>query len=824
MHPTSLNLPVSDPVQIFALVLVLILIVPLIFQHLLRLPGMVGLIVAGMVVGPHGLHLLARDATIELLGTVGLLYIMFIAGLEVDLNEFRRKRHHSLFLGFLTFALPQGLGALVGRFMLDFSWPSAVLLGAVFASHTLLAYPLVSRLGLAREEAVTVSVGATILTDTAALLVLALVVESTQGELSPAFWVRTLGLLALYAGGIAWGIPRLGRWFFQKVRADGVYEFAFVLAVVFLCAFLATLVGIEPIVGAFLAGLALNRLVPEPGPLMHRIRFVGEALFIPFFLLSVGMLVDVGLLLRERSAWHVAALMVTTVVVAKWLAAQLTRPFFGYTGDQAWLVFGLTLPQAAATLATVLVGYRAELFDLHVLNGTILMMLVTCIAGPWVAGHYGRRLALSLEQAPPEPSRTPPRLLVSLANPETAPLLMELALLLQPAGSRQPIYPVTVVRDRGDVTPRLVRAERLLSQAIVHAIAANQPVTPLIRLGHNVAHTLVQTIREHRIATVLIGWNGKIGRRTIFSSIMDQLLEKSQEQVLVCKLEKPLVTASRVVCLLPPYADVDPGFPEAIRTIKTMAGQLGGRLLVLAPQERLPRIEAFMQPQKPLLPTTYQPLRAWSDLLAVYQTQHMPTDLLVLVSARRGTIGWHPSLQRLPAILARRFPQQNLVILFPPVRLPQPVESPASLTALLKPQQIHLALTESDATALLHTLLAAAFPEEPERAHQLADTLAQKEPIVLRPGVALYHAHLENLSSPRLILGTHRDGLRLPGQNEPIHVVWVLLSTRDDPPENHLQRLSQLAQLMHQSDLLEQIRTAHAPQDVYIRLKTALKH
>src|SRR5690606_28879945 len=285
----------------------------------------------GVAVGPHALNLLARDETIILLGTVGILYIMFIAGVEVDLNEFARSRNRSTLFAFIAYFLGQAVGTIGGRFVLGFDWPTAFLLGAVLSSHTLLAYPIVSRMGLAKTEPVTISVGATILTDTAALLVLAIIMRVHEGGLDTAFWIRLVVLLGVYVVAVLWGLPRLGRWFFREVSNDGTSEFIFLLAALSITAFLAELVGIEPIVGAFHAGLALNRLVPELSALMNRTRFVGESLFIPCFLISFGMLVGVRVLSAGPRAWAVAGVMLTTSLFTRWLGATLTRPLFGYS-------------------------------------------------------------------------------------------------------------------------------------------------------------------------------------------------------------------------------------------------------------------------------------------------------------------------------------------------------------------------------------------------------------------------------------------------------------------------------------------------------------
>ncbi len=823
MHLPDLSLPITDPVLIFALVMVLILILPLLFQRI-RVPGIVGLIIAGVFIGPHALNVLARDQTMELLGTVGLLYIMFIAGLEVDLNEFKRQKNRSILFGITTFVLPQVLGAFMARYMLGFDWTSAILLGAVFASHTLLAYPIVSRLGLAKGEAVTTAVGATILTDTAALLVLAVIVRAAEGALTPLFWLQMTVLLTLYMTGVLWGVPRLGRWFFQKVSGDGVFEFVFVLAVVFVCAFLAAVAGVEPIIGAFLAGLALNRLVPEHSTLMNRTRFVGESLFIPFFLISVGMLVDVRVLAGEADAWTVAGAMLGTVIVTKFLAAQTTRPLFSYSSDQAWMLFGLTIPQAAATLATVLIGYNVGIFGESVLNGTILMILVTCMIGPWFAERYGRRVALQAERAPFKPSQAPQRILVPLANPETAPLLMDLAFMVWQPKSEQPIYPLAIVRNQENVQSGVGAAEKLLGHAVVHAAAADVRVVPVVRIDYNVAHGVLRAIRERMISTVIIGWNGKSsGRQYTFGSILDQLLHESHEQLLVSKIEQPVATVERIVLALPPYAELDPGFGDVARTAKTLASQMSASIMVLASHDRMPDIERRMAAIKPDVPVAYQQVEAWSRLISTYEAYHKPHDLLLLVAARQGTLAWRPALTRLPRLIARRFPETTLVVCYPSILQEEayPAYSLPSgdlvLGGLLSTDRIQIGLKGHNADEVLAEMLSAAFTDEPElirnttQAFQLMEADYVPE---LMPGVVFYHTHVSGVRDPLLVVGISADGLPLPRSSSLVHVVLLLMSPEGGSPEDHLRSLALVARLVHSGDTIDQLRAAATPEDV----------
>lgn len=370
------TLPLTNPVLKFLLILIIILAAP-IFLNKIKIPHLLGLIIAGAIIGPFGLNLIERDSGIILSGTAGLLYIMFLAGLEIDIADFKKNTSRSLVFGMYTFIIPMVLGILGSIFILQFSITTSVLLASMFASHTLIAYPLISKLGVVKNKAVTMAVGGTMITDTLALLVLAVIVGMANGEVNSDFWIRLSVSLLAFGLIITILFPIIARWFFKKFD-DNVAQYIFVLAMVFLGATLAELAGIEAIIGAFLTGLALNRLIPHTSPLMNRVEFVGNAIFIPFFLIGVGMLVDYRAFFKDWETLKVAAVMTIIATLAKFLAAWLTQKTYKLSLDERRIIFGLSNAQAAATLAAVLIGYKLQIFDASVLNGTILMILVTC--------------------------------------------------------------------------------------------------------------------------------------------------------------------------------------------------------------------------------------------------------------------------------------------------------------------------------------------------------------------------------------------------------------------------------------------------------------
>ncbi len=672
----ELSLPVKDPVILFSLVLFIILLAPILFGKL-RLPSIIGLIVSGILVGPHGFNLLARDASIVLFGTVGLLYIMFLAGMEIDLTDFKKNRNQSLAFGGFTFVIPMILGIVAGYFILQFSLTSSILLASMFASHTLLTYPLLGRFGITKNKAVSVTVGGTMITDTAALLVLAIIAGSTEGELNAFFWVKLVLSFSIFAFLILWGVPRLGRWFFKNLDTEGGAQFIFVLAVVFAAAALAELAGVEPIIGAFLAGLALNRLVPNTSPLMHRLEFVGNTLFIPFFLISVGMLVNIRVIFEGPQALLVAATMIAVAIVSKWLAAFLTQKTFKYTAVERNLIFGLSNSQAAATLAAVLIGYNLKLLDENVLNGTILMILVTCLVSSLVTQQAGKKQAVIESEKAPDVNQTPERILLPVADPQHTEELLELALMIKSPASSEPIYPLVVVKDDAEAREKMLINRQLIEKYTHEEAAATENRIHLVsRVDHNVAGGILRAMKEIMITMVIINWNARItARERMFGSVLDQVLLHSQLMCLVSRLVYPLNTVARIIVVVPPNAEIETGFPGWIKTLQMLSRHSGSVIHFYGGQQTLQLIKPMMLEARPAVEAAYSIFENWSQFLT-FTEEVTADDLFLIISARKGTLSHNKYLDKVPALLASHFTNTSFMILYPqqnPLRYPERV-------------------------------------------------------------------------------------------------------------------------------------------------------
>jgi Kef-type K+ transport system membrane component KefB len=665
----SLEPPFEEPVLIFGLAMVVFFIAPLLLERF-RLPGIIGIILVGAAIGPDGFGLFADSEGIELLGEAGLIFLMFVAGLEINLNQFIEYKDRSLVFGSFSFLIPQTLGTIVGIYVLDLQLASALLFAAIFSSHTLLAYPVISRLGIAKNEAMTATIGGTILTDTLALLVLAVVIASLGGATGAAFWGQfAIGLTVFFVG--VWVVvPRLGRWFFRSHDEESYYEFLFVMAILFLCAILAEVVGVKHIIGAFLAGLALNRLIPESGPLMNRIEFVGNALLIPFFLLWVGTLVDVRAVFAGSETLLIAGSLTVMVVVTKLAASWVTGQLYDYTTDEMLGMFGLSVGQAAAALAIVLIGFEEGVpgFTQDMINGTVLMILVVSVLSPTLVSRSGKALVREEQQEEYDPSDSPQRILVPVSKQsEYREELLDLALTIRDEKSEEPIYTASVVRPGEEIeTEAEVAAIEAEMEAVEeYAAGAEVDLESHTRVSHNIASGIVQSVLENRISTIVIGWDGARSRRqNVFGHIIDQVLTRASQLTLVGRVREPINTTERIVLVLPPGIDHNDGFFEALHTVKRLSEQTGAPIHGLTTNGNPAQFERLFEMVEPETPGEVDSIGDWGNVLTVLRDEVDEGDLVVLMSARRDNMGWHNELETLPKSIST-LTDGNFIIVYP---------------------------------------------------------------------------------------------------------------------------------------------------------------
>jgi Kef-type K+ transport system membrane component KefB/nucleotide-binding universal stress UspA family protein len=672
MELTDLHipLPVTDPTWIFFLVLLIILFAPMIMGKL-RIPHIIGMILAGVLVGKYGFNILERDSSFQLFGKVGVYYIMFLAGMEMDLEDFKQNRVKGVVFGLLTFLLPMLLGIWSSMSILGYGFLTAVLLASMYASHTLIAYPIVSRYGLARQRTVSITVGGTAVTVVLALMVLAVIGGMFKGEGGSKYWLLlTLKVVGIFAAIIVC-MPRIARWFFRKYE-DAVMQFIFVLAMVFLGGGLTELVGMEGILGAFVAGLVLNRFVPHVSPLMNRLEFVGNALFIPYFLIGVGMMIDVRCLFTSGQALEVALVMTVVATVSKWLAAWATQKVYGMQRVERQLMFGLSNAQAAATLAAVLIGHNIimengeRLLSDDVLNGTVVMILFTCIISSVVTERAARTM-VTLDDIHTEGDgkSEAQRILIPVANPDTIDGLVSLALLLRSPKQKQPVVALNVINDNNDTGKKEMLGKRNLERTAMLAAAADAEVKQVLRYDLNIAQGIIHTQKEYDVTDIVIGLHRKGSLMdSFFGNLTDNLLKGTHRQVMITKLLMPANTLRRIVVAVPDKAEYEVGFVKWVIQLCRMARQLGCRVHFFATEQTERRIRSVVSHQEAGTFTEFSTLDDWDDLLLL--TGQVSYDhLFVVVSARLGSISYQPSCERLPSQITKYFANNSLLILYP---------------------------------------------------------------------------------------------------------------------------------------------------------------
>lgn len=596
----SLTLPITDPTWIFLLVLLIILFAPILLNKL-RIPHIIGMILAGLVIGEHGFNILVRDSSFELFGKVGLYYIMFLAGLEMNMGDFKKNRGKAVMLGLLAFVIPIGIGLVTNMMLLKYSLVTSILLASMYASHTLVAYPIVIRYGVSRHRSVSIAVGGTAVTDTLTLLVLAVVGGLFKGESGGLFWLWLVIKVVFLGALIMYSFPRIGRWFFRRYD-DNVMQFIFVLAMVFLGAGLMEFVGMEGILGAFLAGLVLNRLIPHVSPLMNHLEFVGNALFIPYFLIGVGMLIDIHVIFGQGDALKVAAVMIIVALVGKWIASWLTQKIYKMAPIERELMFGLSNAQAAATLAAVLVGYNIilpngeRLLNEDVLNGTVLLILVTCVVSSFITERAARKIAMCEAHLEEERTVEAERILIPVANPDTIEYLMNLSLLIRDTKQKDNLLALNVINDNNTSEGLELRGKRYLEKAAMITASADVPLRQITRYDLNIAAGIIHTAKEYEVTDVIIGLHRKVNIvDSFFGMLAENLLKGLHREVMIAKFLIPINTIRRIIIAVPPKAEYEAGFQKWVEHFCRMGGTLGCRVHFFANEETTVRLQALVK-------------------------------------------------------------------------------------------------------------------------------------------------------------------------------------------------------------------------------------
>lgn len=671
---SNITLPLEDPILKSMLVLGIILLAPLLLNKL-KIPHLLGLIIAGAVIGPNGLNLILRDSSMELFGMAGILYIMFLSGLELDMKDFKKNSYRSAVFGLYTFCIPLLFGILAGYYLLGFSIYSSILLAGLFASQTLIAYPIVSKLGIARDKAVTIAVGGTVITDTLALLLLTVVVGIATGVVDDTFWYRLSGSVIACIAVIVLLFPIVARRFF-KWCSDSVSQYIFVLVMVFVGAWLSHLAGLEPIIGAFLAGLALNRLIPKTSALMNRVVFVGNALLIPFFLIGVGMLIDYRAFFRDWESIKVAAVMIVLVTVAKFIAAYLTQKSFRLSKDQRTLIFGLSSAHVAATLAAVMVGYNVitgyaetgepvRLLNESVLNGTILMILFTCIVSTFATQVGAHNIAMKGDVSDAEDSdkeRVAEHVLIPVEPNSKTEELVALGIAITKQKHRS-LYALRALDNRLDDSDTQKDAQKLLDRAVTAASAANIHIDSLLRCDVNEVNAIVSVVLERNITDLVVECNNF--ETAQFSRSLHDIVYGTNVTTFIYRSAQHFATIKRHIVVVPKRAELEAGFNTWVLRVRHLAHDTKSRLLFYATE---PTLQQLQKKRRKVDIATYSAYPAEENLerqISNILQEIKSDDCLWVVMSRKDGVSYQTCMSRVPAFMERSLPQSSYVLLFP---------------------------------------------------------------------------------------------------------------------------------------------------------------
>ena len=670
MPGLSQYFPITSPTMIFFIVLCIILFAPIVMGKL-RIPHIVGMVLAGVVVGPHGLNILAKDSSFELFGHVGLYYIMFLAGLEMNMANFMKNRVRTFTHGIMAFVIPMVMGFFINRAILEYSVMTSILLASMYASHTIITYPIVMRYGLTRQRSVTIAVGATAITDTLTLLVLAIVGGMFKGELTGVFWLLLLLKIAAVFFVIMYFFPRIARYFFHRYE-DNVAQFIFVLAMTFLGAGLMELIGMEGLLGAFLTGLVLNRYVPNVSPLMNNLEFVGNAIFIPYFLIGVGMLVNVRLLFGGLATLQVAGVMILVALTSKWIASLFTQKLFGMRAIERELIYGLSNAQAGATLAAVMVGYNLimpdgqRLLNDDVLNGTVILILVTCVFSSFMTERASKQIALeSQTAAPEEDTGDDEKIMVPMKHDETADTLVSIAVMMRNRELNRGIVALNVVYDDTNRLKYQERGRRLLEHAVKTAGGSGVMVQTQVRIATNIINGIKHAFKEYNASEIVMGMhNGDEEAGMFWGEFIPGLFSGLNRQITIARCLRPLNTIRRIQVAVPSRAEFEPGFHRWLERMVRMAENLECRIQFHAKHETLSLINQYVQNRHPNVRAEYTFMAHWIDMPKLAGGVN-DDHLFVVVTARKGTISYKSALERLPEELTRHFSGKSLMIIFP---------------------------------------------------------------------------------------------------------------------------------------------------------------
>lgn len=803
-----MTLPIHDPLLIFSIVMLNVLIAPIIAEKL-KLPGILGLIISGVIFGPHLFGIIERDATINLFGTIGILYIMFQAGLEINLSEVKRNKHHSILFGLLTFGIPLSLGILGAYYILKLNILQSILLASMFSSHTLLTFPIVTKMGLSKRSEVSTTIGGTIITDTLALLILAVVVKMYKGTVDTSFWIVLVISITIYTLMIIFVFPKITRWFFKKyANENGIEEYVFVFTFLFFISYLAHIAGLEPIIGAFLVGLSLNKLIPEKSILMNRIHFVGNSLFIPYFLISVGMIIEPKAFISNIYTLKVSALMIVIALISKYLAAEIFGKFVKYEKAQRSLMFGLSVNQAAATLAAVLIGYELGIFDDSILSGTIMMIIFTTFAGAFATNNAIKKILSKAKKGTKnKEEKLSQRVLLAINNSENVNSMGDLSFYLSDENNKEAIYPLNVVFEGDSFEEDIERSEELLTKILLKGVSSNKNVIPLTKIDNNISNAIAKTCKEYRISKVVLGYSKKNRLKNIFyGNSYAHYLKNSKEMVFVSRIIDKLDLSRNVFLILPPFVSMQKSYVNTLAEVLKLSKTLNDNLTIFADDKSIMDTKEILKNEKKL-EISYISIESYKNLHEDLKKHIKNNDLIIQICSRPNEISWRLDFEKLSEKIPEIFSKNSFIALYPYLH----EENDSDIEDFfinddfiknIKNDNFILNNKNTDLELIVDDFIR---KNTPSYAFYLK-SLIKEESISLSHDILLYHTHVFSVNEPEFILISNKKGLLINNQN--YKLIILLLSPKSLELKAHLALLSEVAKFTKNSKKLELLYNA----------------
>jgi Kef-type K+ transport system membrane component KefB len=675
MESLGFHLPISEPITVFGITLLVIFIIPLVFSKL-KLPGIIGLIIAGMVLGTSGLNILDKEGSIELLGNVGLIYLMFLAGLGLEVGSFLKNRRKNITFGLLTFTIPFLFGFSICKYFLGFEYLPSLLIASMFSTQTMIAFPVVSRLRLTKTLPVELSIGGTIITDTLVLLIFVILTSLSANNGLYGFLLLIPKILAFVLFVILL-LPRITLWFLRNLFSDELAQYTFILATVFTSSAIAKFLGVEPIIGAFLTGIVLNRQIPPSARLMNRIEFIGNALFIPIFLFYVGMLIDLKAFMSGFESLKLSAIFISFAIISKWLAAYITQKIFKLKTLDRQLIFGLSTAHAAATIAIILVGYKIGIVDIIVLNATIVVIFVSCVVSAMVTERAARNYAIAFPAVRLKPSDTE-KVLIPVANLSNIEHLIEFAGYVSERTKKNPITLLRVVKDEKEISK--VNDLAAKAEDISHSFGVETEWA--VRVDVNISSGIVRAAKEMLSTKIIMGWSGKYitSRRWIFGTILEGVLAEAKQPVYICSLKQPIDQFSQVHILIPSNAEFDPDFKNYMNSLEKIIKKTRQRVNIIVDRIHAESVMAELPPAYSRIKSTVVEIRKWEE--GFNHLKGIDTNALaIIISARRGTIAYNSDIQNTLLLTSQIISDKNVVIVYPAIHGTSIIDSRSLLSA-----------------------------------------------------------------------------------------------------------------------------------------------